>query len=146
MKSLFEQLVDEIDAAIVDVTLSKIPKGDKAKKLRMLIQARDYQLHVAGIMDHIYPKIKCADSDSLDYCKKIHCPRIFVCESKALKRLRIEGRIIRALDELPVVKVKTPLPCSGDCGINGIKIVNIPCRKGMDTPPSKIDPCKTWIY
>ena len=35
MKSLFEQLVDEIDAAIVDVTLSKIPKGEKAKKLQI---------------------------------------------------------------------------------------------------------------
>ena len=113
MKSLFEQLVDEIDAAIVDVTLSKIPKGEKAKKLRRLILARDYQLQVAGIMDGIYPEINCADSDSLDYCKKIHCPKVFVCESRAMKRLRIEGRIIRALDELP--EEESPLPCSGDC-------------------------------
>jgi len=132
VKSLFEQLVDEIDSAIVDVTLSKIPKGEKTKKLRRLILARDYQLIVAGIMDGIYPEIVCADSDSLDYCKKIHCPRIFVCEAAAMKRLRIEGRIIRALDELP--EEESPLPCSGDC------------RSCGGGEPKKIDPRKTWIY
>ena len=102
MKSLFEQLVDEIDAAIVDVTLSKIPKGEKAKKLRMLIQARDYQLQVAGIMDQIYPESQlCAASNSPAECKSLGCVNVVHCEGKALKRLMIEGRIIRAIDEQP---------------------------------------------
>ena len=144
MKSLFEQLIDDIDAAIVDVTLSELPKGEKSKKLRMLITARDYQLHTASIMNNIYPEQLCVASNGWAECKTIGCVNVPKCEAAALKRLRIEGRIIRALDELP--EEEAPLPCSGDCGINGIKIVNIPCRKGMDTPPSKIDPRKTWIY
>ena len=137
MKSLFEQLVDEIDAAIVDVTLCKIPKGEKAKKLRMLIQARDYQLHVAGIMDQIYPeRWLCTASNSQAECKSMGCVNVVHCESKALKRQRIEGRIIRALDELPeeTVEEEAPLPCCGDC------------RSCGGGEPKKIDPRKTWIY
>lgn len=102
MKSLFEQLIDDIDAAIVDVTLSELPKGEKSKKLRMLITARDYQLHTASIMDRIYPEsVLCAASNSPAECKSMDCVNVVHCEGKALKRLRIEGRIIRALDELP---------------------------------------------
>ena len=133
MKSLFEQLVDEIDAAIVDVTLSKIPKGEKAKKLRMLITARDYQLHTASIMDRIYPESRlCVASNSPAECKSMDCVNVVQCESKALKRLRIEGRIIRAIDEQP--EEEAQLPCDGNCGSCG-------CEE-----PKKIDPRKTWIY
>ena len=148
MKSLFELLVDEIDAAIVDVTLSKIPQGEKAKKLWMLIQARDYQLQVAGIMDGIYPPTESMCKISGPNVTGIHgdneiiaklcvtsCPHRQECEGGYLKRLRIEGRIIRALDELPeeTVEEEAPLPCCGDC------------RSCGGGEPKKIDPRKTWM-
>ena len=132
MKSLFEQLVDEIDAAIVDVTLCKLPKCEKSKKLRMLITARDYQLHTASIMDRIYPESRlCVASNSPAECKSMGCVNVVHCEGKALKRLRIEGRIIRALDERP--EEEAQLSCDGNCGSCG-------CEE-----PKKIDPRKTWM-
>lgn len=137
-KSLFEQLVDEIDAAIVDVTLSKIPKGDKAKKLRMLIQARDYQLQVAGIMDQIYPEsVLCAASNSPAECKSMGCVNVVHCEGKALKRLMIEGRIIRAIDELP----EEPI-----CNCKEHRTGCMNQEEARDFNSKKIDPRKTWIY
>ena len=137
MKSLFEQLVDDIDAAIVDVTLSKIPKGEKAKKLRMLIQARDYQLHVAGIMDSIYPESRlCIASNSQAECKSMDCVNVVQCESKALKRLRIEGRIIRAIDEQPEEPICNCKEHRTDC-------MNQEEKRIFDS--RKIDPSKTWM-
>jgi len=145
VKSLFEQLVDEIDAAIVDVTLSKIPKGEKAKKLRRLILARDYQLQVAGIMDQIYPEsVLCAASNSPAECKSMGCVNVVHCEGKALKRLMIEGRIIRAIDELP--EEESPLPCSGDCrNCNSADPYDKSKKMGYWTMEKKIDPRKTWM-
>lgn len=135
MKSIFEQLVDDIDAAIVDEALSK--SLNKAKRLKMLVMVRDYQLQVASIMNKIYPEIVCADSDSLDYCKKIHCPKAFVCEAAATKRLRIEGRIIRALDELP----EEPI-----CNCKEHRTGCMNQEEARDFNSKKIDPRKTWIY
>lgn len=137
MKSLFEQLVDEIDAAIVDVTLSKIPKGEKAKKLRRLILARDYQLQVAGIMDQIYPEsVLCAASNSPAECKSMGCVNVVHCEGKALKRLMIEGRIIRAIDEQP----EEPI-CN--CKEHRTGCMNQEEKRIFDS--RKIDPSKTWM-
>lgn len=137
MKSLFEQLVDEIDAAIVDVTLSKIPKGEKAKKLRRLILARDYQLQVAGIMDQIYPEsVLCAASNSPAECKSMGCVNVVHCEGKALKRLMIERRIIRAIDEQPEEPICNCKEHRTDC-------MNQEEKRIFDS--RKIDPSKTWM-
>ena len=137
MKSLFEQLVDEIDAAIVDVTLSKIPKGEKAKKLRMLITARDYQLHTASIMDRIYPESRlCVASNSPAECKSMGCVNVVHCEGKALKRLMIEGRIIRAIDEQPEEPICNCKEHRTDC-------MNQEEKRIFDS--RKIDPSKTWM-
>jgi len=137
VKSLFEQLVDEIDAAIVDVTLSKIPKGEKAKKLRRLILARDYQLQVAGIMDQIYPEsVLCAASNSPAECKSMGCVNVVHCEGKALKRLMIEGRIIRAIDEQPEEPICNCKEHRTDC-------MNQEEKRIFDS--RKIDPSKTWM-
>lgn len=137
MKSLFEQLVDEIDAAIVDVTLSKIPKGEKAKRLRRLILARDYQLQVAGIMDQIYPEsVLCAASNSPAECKSMGCVNVVHCEGKALKRLMIEGRIIRAIDEQPEEPICNCKEHRTDC-------MNQEEKRIFDS--RKIDPSKTWM-
>ena len=137
MKSIFEQLVDDIDAAIVDVTLSKLPKGEKAKKLRMLIQARDYQLQVAGIMDQIYPeRWLCVASNSQAECKSMGCVNVVQCESKAMKRLRIESRIIRALDEQP----EEPI-----CNCKEHRTGCMNQDEAREYNSRKIDPRKTWM-
>ena len=137
MKSIFDQLVDEIDAAIVDVTLSKIPKGEKAKKLRRLILARGYQLQVAGIMDQIYPEsVLCAASNSPAECKSMGCVNVVHCEGKALKRLMIEGRIIRAIDEQPEEPICNCKEHRTDC-------MNQEEKRIFDS--RKIDPSKTWM-
>ena len=137
MKSLFEQLIDDIDAAIVDVTLSELPKGEKSKKLRMLITARDYQLHTASIMNKIYPEQLCVASNGWAECKTIGCVNVPKCEAAALKRLRIEGRIIRALDELP----EEPI-----CNCKEHRTGCMNQEEARDFNSKKIDPRKTWIY
>jgi len=137
VKSLFEQLIDDIDAAIVDVTLSELPKGEKSKKLRMLITARDYQLHTASIMNKIYPEQLCVASNGWAECKTIGCVNVPKCEAAALKRLRIEGRIIRALDELP----EEPI-----CNCKEHRTGCMNQEEARDFNSKKIDPRKTWIY
>ncbi|NLH78467.1 MAG: hypothetical protein GX465_15660 [Acidobacteria bacterium] len=103
----------------------------------MLIQARDYQLHVAGIMDQIYPeRWLCTASNSQAECKSMGCVNVVHCESKALKRQRIEGRIIRALDEMPEEPICNCKEHRTDC-------MNQEEKRIFDS--RKIDPSKTWM-
>ena len=102
-----------------------------------IITARDYQLHTASIMNKIYPEQLCVASNGWAECKTIGCVNVPKCEAAALKRLRIEGRIIRALDELP----EEPI-----CNCKEHRTGCMNQEEARDFNSKKIDPRKTWIY
>ena len=151
--SLFQEMLRLLDDALIDVTLSQKFSDDsrKMRAINTIATARSMQLEVAELMDKVYPEVDCTcpvRRAGPDGCPT--CPNIESCESRAMKRMFIEGTITRAIDTAPddalsppayIVEIRKAPANKRVCLSEGCG--HLPANEN-GSGPKKIDPKKTW--